>query len=153
AVGLSSERLARVGTLMQSHIAAKDISGAVTLVARHGKVVHLDAHGVADIDARRQMQTNTLFRMFSMTKPVTAVAVLMLMEEGKLLLSDPVSKYIPEFRDPKVAVTRQPNDPLGAGVALVPANRPLTIKDLLSHTGGLSDSPEPGPAREFLQRA
>ena len=152
-VGLSSERLARVGTLMQSHIAAKDISGAVTLVARHGKVVHLDAHGVADIDARRQMQTNTLFRMFSMTKPVTAVAVLMLMEEGKLLLSDPVSKYIPEFRDPKVAVTRQPNDPLGAGVALVPANRPLTIKDLLSHTGGLSDSPEPGPAREFLQRA
>lgn len=152
-VGLSSERLARVRLLMQSHMTAKDISGAVTLVARRGKVVHLEAHGVADLDTRRPMQPTTLFRVASMTKPVTAVAVLMLMEEGRLLLSDPVSKYLPEFRDAKVAVARQPNDPAGAGVALVPAARPVTIKDLLTHTAGLSDSPEPGPAGEFVRRA
>ncbi len=152
-VGLSSERLARIDTLMQSHMAAKDISGAVTLVARRGKVVHVKAHGVADLDTQRPMKPSTLFRVASMTKPVTAVAVLMLLEEGRLLLSDPVAKYLPEFRDTKVAVARQPNDPAGAGVALVPASRPITIRDLLTHTAGLSDSPEPGPAGDFVRRA
>ena len=96
-VGLSGERLGRIRALVQSHIAAKDLSGAVTLVARRGKVVHLEAHGLADIDARKPMTTGALFRMASMTKPLTAASILMLMEEGKLLLSDPVSKYIPEF--------------------------------------------------------
>jgi CubicO group peptidase (beta-lactamase class C family) len=154
-VGLSSERLTRIAALMQAHIAAHDVSGAVTLVARHGKVVHLQAQGLADLDARRQMRSDTLFRMFSMTKPLTAVSILMLMEEGKLLLSDPVSKYIPEFRDQKVAVVRPPNDPLptGAGVALVPVARPVTLKDLLTHTAGMGDSPEAGPAAEYIRRA
>jgi CubicO group peptidase (beta-lactamase class C family) len=154
-VGLSSERLARIAALMQAHIAAHDISGAVTLVARRGKVVHLQAHGLADLESKRPMRTDTLFRMFSMTKPLTAVSVLMLMEEGKLLLSDPVSRYIPEFRDQKVAVVRPPNDPLpaGAGVALVSVDRPVTLKDLLTHTAGMADSPEPGPATEYVRRA
>lgn len=152
-VGLSAERLARINTLMQSHIRAKDISGAVTLVARRGKVVHLQAHGVADLETQRPMQIDTLFRMASMTKPVTAVAVLMLMEEGKVLLSDAISKYIPEFKNPKVAVMRMPNDPLGEGVALVPANREVTLKDLLTHTAGMSDNPVPGPSAEFVRRA
>src|SRR5580765_3715208 len=103
ASGMSSERLARIAPLIQSHIAAKDLSGAVTLVARHGKVVHFEAHGLADVEANRPMKTTTPFRMASMTKPLTAVSILMLLEEGKLLLSDPVSKYIKEFKDPKVA--------------------------------------------------
>src|SRR5260370_22034902 len=96
--GMSAERLARIRPLIQRHIAAKDLSGAVTVVARKGKVVHFEAHGLADIEANKPMQTGTLFRMASMTKPLTAVSILMLMEEGKLLLSDPVSKYIAEFR-------------------------------------------------------
>ncbi len=151
-VGLSGERLARIRTLVQSHIAAKDLSGAVTLVARRGKVVHLEAHGLADIDARKPMTTGALFRMASMTKPLTAVSILMLMEEGKLLLSDPVSKYIPEFHNPKVAVWRLPNDPAGAGATLVAARREITIKDLLTHTSGLA-SGFSGPAGDYVRRA
>src|SRR5262245_50459988 len=150
-VGLSGERLARIRTLMQSHVAAKDISGAVTLVARHGKAVHFEAIGLADIEANKPMQTGTLFRMASMTKPVTAVSILMLLEEGKLLLSDPVSKYVPEFKNAKVAVWRAPNDPAGAGTRLVPT-RDLTIKDLLTHTSGLADG-DSGAAAEYVRRA
>jgi len=150
--GMSSERLARIAALVQRHIDEKDISGAVTLVARRGKVVHFEAHGLADIDARRPMQTGALFRMASMTKPLTAVSVLMLMEEGRLLLSDPVSKYIPEFKAPKVAVWRLPNDPAGAGATLVDAEREITIKDLLTHTSGLANG-FAGPAGEYVRRA
>ena len=131
---------------------AKDISGAVTLVARRGKVVHLEAHGLADLETGRPMQTGALFRMASMTKPLTAVSILMLMEEGKLLLSDPVSKYIAEFKSPRVAVWRLPNDSAGAGATLVPANRELTIKDLLTHTSGLANG-FAGPAGDFVRRA
>ena len=152
ASGMSSERLARIGPLIQSHIAAHDLSGAVTLVARHGKVVHFEAHGLADIEANRPMKTSTPFRMASMTKPLTAVSILMLLEEGKLLLSDPVSKYIKEFKDPKVAVWNLPNDPRGAGATLVPARREITIKDLLTHTSGLANGFE-GPAGDFVRRA
>ena len=150
--GLSAERLGRIQALVQSHIAAKDLSGAVTLVARRGKVVHVEAYGLADIDARKPMQTGALFRMASMTKPLTAVSILMLMEEGKLLLSDSVSKYITEYRDPKVAVWKLPNDPAGAGATLVPANREITIKDLLTHTSGLANGFS-GPAGDYVRRA
>jgi CubicO group peptidase (beta-lactamase class C family) len=150
--GLSSERLGRVRPLVERHIAAKDLSGAVTLVARRGKVVHFEAEGLADIEAHKPMQTGALFRMASMTKPLTAVSVLMLMEEGKLLLSDPVSKYIAEFRNPKLAVWRQPNDQAGAGAMLVPAAREITIKDLLTHTSGLANGFE-GPAGDYVRKA
>jgi CubicO group peptidase (beta-lactamase class C family) len=151
-VGLSSERLSRIRSLIQSHITANDISGAVTLVARKGRLVHLEAHGLADIQARRPMQTGALFRMASMTKPLTAVSVLMLLEENKLLLSDPVSKYIPEFKNPKLAVWRNPNDPAGAGATLVPASREITLKDLLTHTSGLANG-FAGPAGDYVRRA
>src|SRR5690242_19986786 len=97
-VGLSSARLERIRSLIGAHVDAKDFSGAVTLVARKGKVAHFEAHGFADVEAKKPMRTDALFALASMTKPVTAVAVLMLMEEGKLVLSDPVSKYIPEFK-------------------------------------------------------
>ena len=128
---------------------AGDLSGAVTLVARRGKVVHLEAHG--QMDTGKPMQTSTLFRMASMTKPITAVAILMLMEEGKLILADPVSKFIPEFANGKVAEWNQPNDPRGAGVRLVPVNREMTLQDILTHTAGMTVAAD-GPAGDYYAR-
>jgi CubicO group peptidase (beta-lactamase class C family) len=149
--GISSERLKRIHPLIQSHIDAKDLSGAVTLVVRRGKLVHYEAQGSTDFESNQPMRTDTLFRMASMTKPITAVAVLMMMEEGKLILSDPVSKYIPEFKNPKVAVWNLPNDPRGAGVRLVTADREVTLQHLLTHTAGLAVNTE-GPAGEFYRQ-
>jgi CubicO group peptidase (beta-lactamase class C family) len=150
--GLSTQRLQRIHDVIQAHLESKDLAGAVTLVMRKGKVVHFEAHGLMDLESNQPMRTDTLFRMASMTKPLTAVAVLMLMEDGKLILSDPVSKFIPEFKNPKVAVWNLPNDPAGAGYHLVPADREITLKDLLSHTSGLANAGE-GPAGEFFRRA
>src|SRR5579862_1455117 len=151
-VGLSGERLKRIHSIVQSHIDAKDFTGAVTLVARRGKVVHFEAQGLMDLESAQPMRNGTLFRMASMTKPITAVAVLMLMEEGKLILSDPVSKFIPEFKNPKVAMWNLPNDPRGAGVRIVSADREVTLQHILTHTAGLAVSPD-GPAGDFFRRA
>ena len=151
-VGMSSERLKRIGPMIQGHVDGKDFSGAVTLVARKGKVVHFEAHGMADVEAKKAMTKDTLFRLASMTKPVTAVSILMLLEEGRLVLSDPVSKFVPEFKNPKVATWNLPNDPSGAGLRLVPAAREITIQDLLTHTSGLANGFE-GPAGEYVRRA
>src|SRR5258706_15943773 len=114
-VGFSAERLKRVRSVVQNHIDAKDFAGAVTLVARKGKVVHFEAQGTTDMESGKAMRTDTLFRMASMTKPLTAVAVLMLMEEGKLGVSDPVSEVIPEVKDARVGGWKLPNAPPGAG--------------------------------------
>ena len=151
-VGMSADRLKRIHPMIQGHIDGKDFSGAVTLVTRKGKVVHSEAHGLADVEAKKPMTTGTLFRLASMTKPVTAVSVLMLLEEGKLVLSDPVSKFVPEFKNPKVAVWNLPNDPAGAGLHLVPAAREITVRDLLTHTSGLANAFE-GPAGDYVRRA
>lgn len=151
-VGMSAERLKRIHPMIQSHIDAQDFSGAVTLIARKGKVVHLEAHGMADVEGKKPMRADTLFRLASMTKPFTAVSILMLVEEGKLVLSDPVSKFIPEYKNPKVAVWNLPNDPAGAGLHLVPAAREITIQDLLTHTSGLANAFE-GPAGEYVRKA
>src|SRR6478672_1086367 len=97
-VGLSSERLQRIHEMVMRHVEAQDISGAVTIVARRGRVAHFEAHGLMDIDTKRPMVKDALFRLASTSKPVTAVAILILMEEGKLRLTDPVAKYIPEFK-------------------------------------------------------
>jgi CubicO group peptidase (beta-lactamase class C family) len=105
-VGLSSERLARVHEAVQRHIDAKAISGAVTLVARNGRVAHLEAHGFLDIESKRPMPKDGIFRLASMSKPITAAAVMMLLEEGKVRLSDPVWRFIPEFKGAKVAVAK-----------------------------------------------
>jgi CubicO group peptidase (beta-lactamase class C family) len=150
-VGVSAERLMRIHTMIQSHIDAKDFSGAVTMVARKGKVVHLEAHGMADVEANKAMRTDTLFRLASMTKPFTAASILMLVEEGKLVISDPISKFIPEYKNPQVAVWNLPNDPAGAGLHLVPA-REITVQDLLTHTSGLANGFE-GPAGDYVRRA
>jgi CubicO group peptidase (beta-lactamase class C family) len=151
-VGMSSERLKRIHQLIQAHVDRKDFSGAVTLVERKGKLVHFEAHGLADVEANKPMKTDTLFGLASMTKPVTAVSVLMLLEEGKLVLSDPVSKFIPEYKNPQVAVWNLPNDPAGAGLRLVPAAREITIQDLLTHTSGLANG-FTGPAGDYVRRA
>ena len=145
-VGLSPDRLKRIHETVQSHIDSHDISGAVTLVARKGRVAHFEAHGVMDLASNKPMPKDGLFWLASMSKPVTGVAILMLMEEGKLRLNDPVSKFIPEFRGMKVAVMEE--RPAGApanGPAAdsapayytVPEAREITIQDLLSHVSGL----------------
>lgn len=132
-VGLSSPRLARIGTMIQTDIQEKKMAGAVVLIARHGKIAYLESFGRADTD--KPMQKDTMFRIASMTKPLVSVAVLQLYEEGKLLLSDPVAKYIPEFARPKVLeMLSEGSQP---AFKLVPAKREITIHDLLTHTAGL----------------
>jgi CubicO group peptidase (beta-lactamase class C family) len=143
-VGFSAERLQRIHEMVMRRVAAKEISGAVTMVARKGRVVQFEALGLADIDSKQPMTKETLFRLASSSKPVTAVAVLILMEQGKLKLTDPVSKYIPEFKNQRVSVevARSPepmsDHPATAGKDdTVPADREITIIDLLTHTSGL----------------
>ena len=150
-VGFSSERLARVHEAVAKHVEQKDVSGAVTLVARRGKIVHFEAQGLADIDGKKPMMKDSIFRLASMSKPITAVAVLMMMEEGKIRLSDRVSTFIPEFKNMKVAVAKGTTDKpvpmpaFGRGgppqappeFDLVPAAREITVHDLLTHTSGL----------------
>src|SRR5262245_9562369 len=94
-VGLSSERLKRIGEAVQRHIDAKDIAGAVTLVARKGRIAHFEARGMMDLEAKKPMAKDGLFRLASMSKPITGVAIMMLVEEGKVRLSDQVSRFIP----------------------------------------------------------
>ncbi len=130
--GISTERLRRVDDVIRRYIDDKKISGAVSLVARKGHVVHFEAQGVADVESKAPMRKDSIFRMASSTKPVTGVAILMLIEEGKVALTDPASKFIPEFRGQKVAVEE------GGEVKLVAADREVTIRDLLTHTSGLA---------------
>ena len=103
---MSAERLQRIHEAIQRHIDAGEISGAVTLVARRGRIVHFEAHGLMDIESKRPMQKDAIFRIASMSKPITGVAVMMMLEEGKLRLNDPVSKFLPEFKNSKVAIPR-----------------------------------------------
>jgi len=146
-VGFSAERLKRIHESIQRHIEAGDISGAVTLVARKGQIAHFETHGLMDIETRKTMSKDAIFRIASMTKPITATAVLMLIEEGKIRLTDPVSKFIPEFKEMKVAATKDGTPaPGGRGAPpppfyVVPANREITIRDLLTHTSGLVSGP------------
>ena len=132
-VGLSSERLERIGSTVQRDIDDKRIAGAVTLVLRHDHLVWLKAQGMADREASKSMRTDTLFRICSMTKPITSVAVMMLYEEGRLMLEDPVSKYLPEFKNAQVYVQPPTGEPYS-----IPATHPITIRDLLRHTSGLT---------------
>jgi len=113
--GMSTERLKRIHESIQRHVDAGEICGAVTVVARRGHVVNFEAHGLMDIESKKPMEKDTIFRLASMTKPITGVAVLMLVEEGKIRLNDPVSKFIPEFHDVKVAMPRE--RPAGAAPA------------------------------------
>lgn len=135
-VGMSSERLARIGPAMQKHIDAGEIAGVVTLVARRGRIVHFEAHGYSDIAKRTPMRTDAIFGLASSSKPITAVAIMMLVESGDIRLADPVSKFIPEFGAPPQVAVAKPGGAEGA-YELVPATRPITIRDLLTHGSGL----------------
>src|SRR6195256_761677 len=132
-VGLSSERLARIATTLNADIEAGRIPGAVIAIARRGKLVALDAYGFRDKAANVAMTTDTIFNIASMTKPMTAVGALMLYEQGRLLIDDPLSKYFPKFANMRVAV-RDNGEPTAE---TVPANRQITIQDLMRHTSGL----------------
>ncbi len=132
-VGLSAQRLERIGVVIQKNIEEGRLAGAVTLVARHGKVAWFKAQGMADKENGRPMPPDAIFRICSMTKPITSTAVMTLYEEGRFLLNDPVSKYLPEFRNMKVLA----KTPSGETYTM-PANREITIKHLLTHTSGLT---------------
>ena len=134
-VGLSSERLARLKTAMQGYVERRDVAGVVTLVARHGRVAHFESVGYRNAEAKAPMTPDTIFRQASMTKPIVAVAALMLFEEGRFQLSDPISKWLPEFKDMKVL---QPG--LAGAYTTVPARTPITIRHLLTHTNGLQSN-------------
>lgn len=132
-VGLSAQRLERIGVLMQKNIDVGRVAGTVTLVARHGKVAWFKAQGMADKEAGKAMPPDALFRICSMSKSITSTAVMMLYEEGQFLLNDPVSKFLPEFKNMKVLA----KTPSGEAYT-IPASREITIKHLLTHTSGLT---------------
>ena len=148
-VGLSSERLVRVDSLMARLQAEGKLAGAVTLVARRGQLVSLKAHGFADVGTKRPMRTDDIFQIQSMTKPIATVMTLMLLEEGRFLLSDPIAKFLPEFRDMKVAVIKSDAP---EGYILVPAERNITVHDLLTHRAGFTGLPPSNSPAEILRR-
>lgn len=131
--GLSSTALQQIDALLEKAVERKQIAGAVALLARDGKVGYLRAKGAQDVEAGKEMTTDTLFRIASMTKPVTSVAVMILVDDGKLAVTDPVSKYLPEFKNPKVLMPGT-----GGDAKLIPASREITVHHLLTHTSGLT---------------
>ncbi|HXI27304.1 MAG TPA: serine hydrolase domain-containing protein [Vicinamibacterales bacterium] len=132
-VGISSERLRRIDAAMARLVDEKQVAGLVTLLERHGKIVHFNAVGKQDVGKPDPVQKDTIFRIYSMTKPVTGVAMMMLYEEGKWRLDDPVSRYIPEFAKLKVYTGKNED----GSAKLEDAKRSLTMRELMTHTGGL----------------
>lgn len=137
-VGLSSEKLGRIDKVIEKSIDGEKIAGAVAIVARKGKVAYLKSFGMMDMEAKKPMHVNTIFRIASMTKPITSLAVMMLYEEGHFLLNDPVSKFIPEFKGAHVLVPKSMEETTSSGVTTVPAEQEITILHLLTHTSGLT---------------
>jgi CubicO group peptidase (beta-lactamase class C family) len=132
-VGLSAERLSWIDTVMNQYIASGKMPGMVCLIARHEKIAYYKSFGRMDIEANTAMHTDAMFRIASMTKAITSVGIMTLYEEGKFLLTDPVSKYIPEFNNPKVVTLSPQGDTI-----LVPAKSEITIRELLNHTSGIT---------------
>lgn len=132
--GFSLEKLERVPALLKEAIERKQIIGAVVLVARRGKVIHVSTAGLRDIESKAPMTDGTIFRIASMSKPITSVAVMQLVEDGKLKLTDPLSKFVPEFKEMKVAVPSED----GKSFEVVKAEREITIHDLLTHSSGIT---------------
>ena len=131
-VGLSEEQLKHISSTTQRFIDKKQLAGAITVVARHGKVAHFEAYGMMNLEAGKPMQKDTIFRIYSMTKPVAAVGVMMLCEEGKLALDAPASVYLSEFS--RLKVTQEPDADVFTPVE---AGREITVQDLMQHTAGL----------------
>ena len=147
-VGVAPDRLDRLHKGMQGFVDRNEASGIVTLIAREGKTVDLHAVGLADVEKNVPMKTDSIFRIASMTKPVTSVAIMMLFEEGKLFLTDPVSKFIPAFKSSTVM------EGAGAEAKPVPARRAITIRDLLvaSSRGSPTDSSTAAPSAAAIAR-
>jgi CubicO group peptidase (beta-lactamase class C family) len=143
-VGLSSDRLKRIDAVLKADVEQGKIPGAVLLIARKGKVAYFKSFGMRNKEKGLPMEKDSLFRIYSMTKSITAVAVAMLLEEGKLVLTDPVSKYIPSFQDVKVAQITKDNKG-NEVVTLVEPRNEITIEDLVTHTSGLSYFFQPYP--------
>jgi CubicO group peptidase (beta-lactamase class C family) len=148
-VGLSSERLERLSKAMQEDIDQKKTGGIVVLIARHGSIAYHRAFGMADSEAGKRMQIDSLFRLYSMTKPVTSTALLTLYEEGKFQLTDPLEKYIPAFKNVKVFVK---TDAKG-GMVLEKPKRKITIQDVFRHTAGFSYGLGDTPVDKAYQKA
>jgi CubicO group peptidase (beta-lactamase class C family) len=132
-VGLSAEKLAGTRAALQKLVDEKRIAGGIVVVARRGKVAQFETCGLMDIEDGKPMKHDTIFRIYSMSKPITSVAAMILYEEGKLKLDDPVSKYIPEFEGSRVVTDRNAEE-----VSTVPAEREMTVRDLMRHTSGLT---------------
>jgi CubicO group peptidase (beta-lactamase class C family) len=137
-VGLSSERLERIDKLLQSHVDKKEVAGASVLIERKGKVGYFKAFGLRDVEKNLPMEEDTIFRIYSMTKPITSTAVMMLYEEGHFFLTDPVSKYIPELGGLEVGIEETDPETGEKIFTTVPSERDMTIRDLLCHTSGLT---------------
>ncbi len=136
--GMSSEQLAKIPQRMKAFVDQKRIAGVVTLVARHGVITEFDAVGMQDIEAGKPMAKDSIFQIMSMTKPFVGAAIMMLVDEGRVVISDPVEKYLPEFRGQMVADVKD-------GVkTLRKPTRPITVRDCMTHTSGLSYGPFPG---------
>ncbi len=147
-IGLSSGRLARLERVLRAEIDRGRAPGAVALIARRGRVGFFESFGLRDPAAGSPMKKDDIFRIYSMTKPIASVAAMMLWEEGRFLLSDPIAKYLPEFSDMRVAVER------GGEIERVPAARAITIQDLLRHTSGLTyEFRGPGPVQKMYMGA
>ena len=135
--GLAPERLERIGQVMQKHIAENHIAGAIGLIARRGKIGYFESWGMMDKENGKPMKKDAIFRIYSMTKAVTGVAIMMLYEEGKFALNDPVAKYLPEMGGLKVAIDKKDPTTGTRSYEVVPTQREMTIRDLLRHTSGL----------------
>ena len=129
-VGISTERLERIRPVMQDYVDKGHLPGFLTVVARHGKIVHFETIGMRDVENKKPVEPDTIFRIYSMSKPITSVAVMMLYEEGRFQLGTPVSKFIPQFKNMKVYNEDQ--------TEILDAKKEITIKHLLMHTAGLT---------------
>lgn len=132
--GFSESRLSRIDNLLEEHVKNQNIPGAVALIVRNGKIVYHKAFGYSDVDKKNALKKDAIFRIASQSKAITSLAVMMLWEEGKFLLDEPVSKYIPEFKNPKVLKTFNPQD---STYTTEPASREITIRHLLTHSSGI----------------
>jgi len=137
-VGMSSDRLKRIGPVIEDYMDRQLIPGAVTMVARQGKIVHFEARGYQNVEKQIPMTKETIFRIASMTKPITSVALMMLYEQGKFQLRDPISKFLPAYEKMEVAV-----DQPGLGYQLVPAKRPIEMWHILTHIAGFATEYNP----------
>ncbi len=145
--GEDAGKFAKIRPAMQGFVDSEEVSGVVTVVGRKDGIVSHEAIGLRDIDKKAPMAKDTLFRIASMTKPITAIGIMMLVDEGKLSVDDPVEKHLPEFKGQMLAAERNKD-----AVILKKPSRPIALRDLLTHTSGLPGAPPPGMADLYLKR-